>query len=381
MTNITFLHTSDLQWGMTRWFLDADAQARFEAARLDAVHRIGEIARERGADCVVMAGDVFDSNSLSRRTQGRAMEALAGMGVPVFLLPGNHDPLVADSPFYAAADIPGVTILRDHGPVRVREGVELVGAPLKAKYASTDLVARALAGLEPTQGIRVAVGHGQVAGRAAEPDPALIDLKKVESALAAGVIDYLALGDTHSTQQVGASGRVWFSGAPETTDFHDRSPGTSGGEVDSGNVLCVRIEKTMTDNARVEVEKIPVGSWRFEALDAEVNSDADVADFLASLAAYPHKDRTVVKYSLRGTLGLEQMRALEAGIERREPVFAALYERRRLMDLHLVPSPEEIAGADIRGFAAEALEELLAEDEMDAVNLLLRLSARVEERA
>ncbi|KQB83766.1 metallophosphoesterase family protein [Corynebacterium oculi] len=381
MAVTTFIHTSDLQWGMTRWFLDEDAQARFDAARLDAVRRIGEIARERGADFVVMAGDVFDKNSLSRRTQGRALDALASMGVPVLLLPGNHDPLVADSPFYAAADIPGVTILRDHQPVRVGEGVEVVGAPLKAKYASTDLVAQALAGLEPTQEVRVAVGHGQAEGRTGEADPALIDLAKAERALEAGVIDYLALGDTHSTQQVGRSGRVWFSGAPETTDFHDHYQWKSGGEVDSGNVLCVSIEKTSATNARVEVEKIAVGTWLFEALDAEVNTAEEVADFLAALEAYPHKERTVVKYSLRGTLGLADMRTLEAGIERLEPVFAALYERRRLMDLHLAPSPEEIAETDMRGYAAEALQELVANDETDAVNLLLRLSARVEERA
>ncbi|WPF66993.1 MULTISPECIES: DNA repair exonuclease [unclassified Corynebacterium] len=381
MAATTFIHTSDLQWGMTRWFLDADAQARFEAARLDAVRKIGEIARYRGADFVVMAGDIFDKNSLSRRTQGRALDALASMGVPVFLLPGNHDPLVADSPFYAAADIPGVTILRDQQPVIAREGVEVVGAPLKAKYASTDLVAQTLAGLKPTSGVRVAVGHGQVEGRAGEADPALIDLSRVESALAAGVIDYLALGDTHSTQQVGDSGRVWFSGAPEVTDFHDHYQGKNGGEVDSGNVLCVSIEKTSATHARVEVEKIPVGSWLFEALDAEVNTAEEVADFLAALEAYPHKERTAVKYSLRGTLGLANMRALEAGLERLEPVFAALYERRRLMDLHLAPNAEEIAGADIRGFAAAALEELVAADETDAVNLLLRLSARAEERA
>ncbi|MDK8451218.1 exonuclease SbcCD subunit D [Corynebacterium mastitidis] len=375
MTTTTFIHTSDLQWGMTRWFLDEDAQARFEAARWDAVRRIGELARERGADFVVMAGDVFDKNSLSPRTQGRALEILGEVGVPVLLLPGNHDPLVADSPFYAAEDVPGVIVLRDDHPVPVLPGVEVVGAPLRAKYASADLVAHALAGLEPDEGIRIAVGHGQVVGRGGQADPALIDLAGVERALAEGVVDYLALGDTHSTQRVGGTGRVWFSGAPEVTDFHDRYAGKSGGETDSGNVLCVTVTKTRPTDARVEVEKVPVGRWRFEAVDAELNSQEEVEDFLALLRAYPHKDRTVVKYSLRGTLGVAAMRALEAGLARLVPVFAALYERERLMDLHLEPSPEEVAEADLRGFAAAALSELVEAENSDAVNLLLRLSA------
>ena len=36
-----FLHTADWQLGMTRHFLDADAQARFTAARMDVIGRIG----------------------------------------------------------------------------------------------------------------------------------------------------------------------------------------------------------------------------------------------------------------------------------------------------------------------------------------------------
>ncbi|KQB86335.1 metallophosphoesterase family protein [Corynebacterium lowii] len=377
MTSTTFLHTSDFQWGMTRWFLDSDAQANFDAARLEAVRKIGEIARERGADFIVMAGDIFDHNSLSPRTQGRALEVLAGLGIPVLLLPGNHDPLTADSPFYAAEDIEGVHILRDEEPIALREGLEVVGAPLKSKQAHTDLVAQALRGLEPTAGIRIAVGHGQVEGRSGEADPALIDLTKVESALDEGVIDYLALGDTHSTMQVGGSGRVWFSGAPETTDFHDYYLGKDGGEVDSGNVLCVTVEKTRPTDAQVSVEKIPVGRWLFEALDAEVNSLEEVEDFLATLEAYPDKECTVVKYSLRGTLSLEAMRALEVGLERWEPIFAALYERSSKMDLHLAPSAEEIEHTNITGFAAAALRELMEADNTDAVNLLLRLNAGI----
>ncbi|MFC2549220.1 MAG: DNA repair exonuclease, partial [Corynebacterium matruchotii] len=43
-----FLHTSDLQLGMTRWFLQEteDAQALFDAARVEAITRLGEKAIE-----------------------------------------------------------------------------------------------------------------------------------------------------------------------------------------------------------------------------------------------------------------------------------------------------------------------------------------------
>ena len=187
--SVTFLHTSDLQLGMSRWFLEGEAQARFDAARLATLHRLGEVALEHGAAFIVIAGDVFDSNSLSAQTMGRALEALRALPVPVHLLPGNHDPLVADSVF-RLIDVDGVHLLGDSEVVEVAPGVELVGAPLLARTAATDLVRRALEGLEPTDALRIMVGHGQAEARTNEARPDLIDLAYVESRLADGTIDY-----------------------------------------------------------------------------------------------------------------------------------------------------------------------------------------------
>mgnify|MGYP006999177527 CR=1 FL=1 len=43
MTHTTFIHTSDLQLGMTRKFLSPEAQSRFDDARLRAVDKLGEL--------------------------------------------------------------------------------------------------------------------------------------------------------------------------------------------------------------------------------------------------------------------------------------------------------------------------------------------------
>ncbi|WJY67801.1 metallophosphoesterase family protein [Corynebacterium auris] len=374
MTSVTFIHTSDLQLGMTRAFLPPEAQSRFDDARLAAVTRLGEIAAERGAEFIVVAGDVFEHNALEKQTRGRAFEALKALPVPVYLLPGNHDPLVADSMFTRTRALDNVRVLDSFEPVEVRESVEIVAAPLMAKHASEDLVARALRPLGPTDAVRIAVGHGQVEARTAEAGADQIDLANVEAKLADGTIDYLALGDTHSTRSLGTSGRVWFSGAPETTDFHDHAPGVTGNETDSGNALVVTVTK-----GNAAVEKVRTGAWTFDALHWEVSDERDVEAALDELAAYPDKPRTVVKYSLEGTLGLEATRRLEQGIDELEPVFAALYERTRLMDLHLEPAAEELANLPLEGFANSAMEELIelsARDAAarDAVNLLFRLS-------
>lgn len=375
MTAVTFIHTSDFQLGMTRWFLSPSAQSRFDDDREEAVARLGELASETGAEFIVVAGDVFEHNSLNTSTLLRAKEVLKNLPVPVYLLPGNHDPLVADSIFFNSfAD--NVHVIADSEPIEVRPGVHIVGAPYLSKRANYDLVRRALEPLEPLDRAsgavaRIAVGHGQVesrAGEAEESDADTIDLAFVEDCIDCGVIDYLALGDTHSTASLGRTGKVWFSGSPETTAFDDR-------ERDSGNALVVRVE-----GEAVDVEKRSVGRWAFRALDADVNSMDDVERFLAELEEMPGKTRTAVKYSLRGTLGLSAQARLEQGLANLEEVFASLKPRERTMDLHLAPSEDELSELSLSGYAVDALSELLEDLEnptaRDAANLLFRLSAK-----
>src|SRR5690349_7210243 len=97
-----FLHTADWQLGMTRHFLNGEAQPRYSAARRDAVAGLGALATRTGAEFVVVAGDVFEHNQLAPREISQSLEAMRAVGVPVYLLPGNHDPLDASSVYTSA---------------------------------------------------------------------------------------------------------------------------------------------------------------------------------------------------------------------------------------------------------------------------------------
>ncbi|MDR0362373.1 MAG: metallophosphoesterase, partial [Planctomycetota bacterium] len=92
-----FIHTSDWQLGMTRRFLMDGAQELYDQARFDAIRSIGRLAAAEKCDFVVVAGDVFESNRIGKKTLLRAIDAIRSIPVPVFLLPGNHDPLVEAS--------------------------------------------------------------------------------------------------------------------------------------------------------------------------------------------------------------------------------------------------------------------------------------------
>lgn len=374
----SFIHTSDWQLGMRRWFLGEEGQARYGQARIDVIEKMGRLARERGCDFIVAAGDNFDSNMVSDMTFRRAEAVFAGSGVPLVLLPGNHDPASPDSILarLSASESIGntaVIVLDSADPVEVIPGVEVVGAPLKSKAAATDLVAEACSALIPVGSesstclSRVLLAHGQVESRSNEQDVGLIDLHAVEDAVSRRVVDYVAFGDTHSTTQLDSRGRVWFSGSPEPTDFKEVPGG--GGENNSGNVLLITVEvpddptnatgtRSMAEVVNVEVETIPIGTWTFEAITRHVDGTADVESFVEELEAYPDKPHTVIKYALIGAASLADHDYLATSLERLTPQFATLYERERLHDLAVEPTAEDMDAVELRGYARGAFDEL-----------------------
>jgi DNA repair exonuclease SbcCD nuclease subunit len=374
-----FLHTADWQLGMTRHFLAGDAQPRYSAARRDAVAGLGALAAEVGAEFVVVAGDVFEHNQLAPQVIGQSLEAMRAIGIPVYLLPGNHDPLDAASVYTGAlftAERPdNVTVLDRAGVHEVRPGLEIVAAPWRSKAPTTDLVAEVLDGLTPGPATRILVAHGGV--DVLDPDrdkPSLIRLAKLDDALARGAIHYVALGDKHSLTKVGDSGRVWYSGSPEVTNFDDV-------ESDPGHVLVVDV-----DDDGVTVQSRHVGRWRFLTLHRQVDTSRDIADLDVNLDLMTDKERTVVRLALTGSLTVTDRAALDACLDRYARLFAHLRTWDSHTDLAVVPADGEFTDLGIGGFAAAAVDELVATaregdaesaaDAQAALGLLLRLADR-----
>ncbi|MHC4847219.1 MAG: metallophosphoesterase family protein, partial [Planctomycetota bacterium] len=110
---VRFLHTADWQLGMRRHYLGEDALPRFQQARIDAIRSLGRLAQRERCSFLVVAGDVFESNQIDRVTLRRSVEALREIELPVYLLPGNHDPLDAGTIFRREnfTDAPNVHLL------------------------------------------------------------------------------------------------------------------------------------------------------------------------------------------------------------------------------------------------------------------------------
>lgn len=377
-----FVHTADWQLGMTRYFLNGEAQPRYSAARRDVVAGLDSVAADTGAEFVVVAGDVFEHNQLAPRDVSLSLEAMRAIGIPVYLLPGNHDPLDASSVYTSALftqECPdNVTVLARAGMHEVRPGLQLVAAPWTSKAPLTDPVADVLADL-PADGVtRVVVGHGAVDIHVPDKDrPSLIRLAALEEAVSRGAVHYVALGDKHSRMQVGSTGRIWYSGSPEVTNYDDIEP-------DPGHVLVVEVDED--DPAHpVRVEPHKVGRWRFVTLRRSVDSNRDVADLDINLDCLPDKERTVVRIALNGSLTVTDKAALDACLDKYLRRFAALTVWDKQSDIAVVPADGEFDDLGIGGFAAAAVDELVttaradgaaADDARAALALLLRLADR-----
>lgn len=347
---VRFLHTSDWQLGMTRHFFGDGVQARFSQARFDAIVRLSELAREHAAEFVVVAGDVFETNQVDRRTVSNALNGLAQMPCPVFLLPGNHDPLDAGSiyrqPTFERRCPSHVRVLDSSAPVTLRAGVEIVGAPWRSKRPLEDLLQRALLELQPASGgTRIVVAHGAVDALSPDRDnPALIELAAAERALAAGVAHYIALGDRHSRTAVGDSGRIHYSGAPEPTDFDELEPGLA---------LLVDVNPE-----RAQTTALRVGRWRFARESYRLDGEADVAHLRARLEAELDAARMALKLDLVGALNVRQLAALEELLDTQRDLFAALLAQTSRTELIVTPEDSDFGELNLSGFGARTLARL-----------------------
>ena len=379
---VRFIHTADLQLGMTRRFLDEDAQARYAQARIDALVSIGELAAREDARFVVVAGDVFETNRVRPRTVGRALEAMAAIPVPVLLLPGNHDPLdaasVYRSPTFSRSRPANVVVIEDSEPIAPlgTEGIEVVGAPWLSKRPLEDIAGTAIGSLiardgllPPDDVVRVLIAHGPIDFRGEAHELFTLRQHVLEDAVRSHRVSYIALGDRHSTTAVGDTGRIWYAGSPEPT-AHD--------ETDAGNVLLVDL-----DRDRCDVQRRPVGTWRFVPLTLELTTGSDPGTLETRLDAIPDKDRTVVRLTLQGVVSLTDHARLARIIDDAREVFGSVEAWEATSSLHVRPDDDDFADLGLSGFASAAVERLRttasgtgdeADTARDALSLLVRLA-------
>ena len=338
-----FLHTADWQIGRAYQRFAADDAAQLAEARIDTVARIAAMAEEHRVDAVLVAGDVFDAQTVSDKTVRRLFNALARFPGAWIMIPGNHDAALAASVWTRARRlgcVPGnVHTLEAPECRRFDElGFAVLAAPLTQRHVHADLTGWFDDAATPPGLLRIGLAHGCVEGIL----PGTVDSANPIAADRAhrARLDYLALGDWHGTRRIDA--RTWYSGTPEPDRFRGNEP---------GNVLLVDIAGP---GAEPLVRILPVAAYRWHELQAEVAVSSDVDALEARLGALAARD--VVAVRLTGRVDLE-------GRERIARLVGEAQGRVRALDadlggLGLRPTDADLARLGADGYLGEVLAEL-----------------------
>ena len=309
--------------------------------RLAAARRVIDVAIARGVEFVVLAGDTFEDNHVDRTLVQRVADVLGRARCPVYVLPGNHDPLCAGSVWHGAAwaSHANVRVLRDDAPVAV-DGGTLWPCPLTEKLGRGDPTQRLAASPRTADhGIRVAIAHGTVEG--IDPDENYFPIPA--DAAERGAVDYLALGHWHSFFRVGP--RTAYSGSHEPTKF---------GERDSGNAIVVEID---APGAAPRLTSVRTGRLAWQRWDESCTDANALARLIERVERLADADATLLELTLTGVLGADDGPRLA----RLRELLAARTFHHRIDDRALRPSPdaawiERLPAGAVRA-AAERLRE------------------------
>lgn len=257
---LRLLHTAD--WHLGRRFpsfLDRELERKLTRARVDVLERVFGLAERHAVHAVLCAGDLFDDPLPMAEWWEPVVEQLSKRNWnerPVFLLPGNHDPLLPDSIWAPGSKFRG----RLPSWVRVVDEVlyeqelapnaVLYAVPCKSKAGQADptqLIPKRAPGDER---IRIGMVHGSTF----DAENCQTNFPIARNAALQRGLDYLAIGDTHGFRFVPADRReppTVYPGAPEPTAFDEK---------DAGNVALVAINR----RRRVTVQPERVAAWTWE---------------------------------------------------------------------------------------------------------------------
>jgi DNA repair exonuclease SbcCD nuclease subunit len=342
-----FVHTADWQIGKPFVRFGDKAEA-LRGARLDAVESLGRLAVAENAGHVLVAGDVFDSDTPTNVTLRAPLERMRGFaGVTWHLLPGNHDAHRPGGVWerLAALGPPANVLLHlTAEPVALAQDAVLLPAPLTSRAETRDLTARMDDTPTPAGTIRIGLAHGAVT-RFGTPEAGGEAVNQIDPGRAekAG-LDYLALGDWHRTREIGT--RTWYAGTPEP-DRHDSQT--------VGSALLVTVAEA---GAPPLVEPRAVGTYRW-ASDAIELADADTlaAREASFRAAHDPMSKLVLKLKISGALSIAARRTLDNWLERLQ---AAVFHLDAALALAVRPDAADLESIDFDGVLRRVAESLKA---------------------
>ena len=366
---LRLLHLADVHLGARHADL-GDAAAAQRERQFAAFRAAIDLAIAEKVDIVLIAGDLFDSNTQPRRSVERVaaeLKRLAAARIRTVIIPGTHD-CYERSSIYRTYDLPA---LAGAGPDDDAVTVLTPDRP-SIHLASCDIVihgpvfASKRAPHSPLRDLRVASGEGatwhvgMVHGSIAIPDRTDRDEVVItKEEIAATGLDYLALGHWHSAQQGRAGSTTYaYAGAPEPVAVNQDG---------AGKVLLVELVEAGdgSGDRHVRIEERRVGRTRFEKIELDAAALGSQPELVAALRARADPD-LVLHVRITGVRPDE----LDIDATEVETQLRDAFLRLRVRDVSLpaltqgaLPSPDTIAGAFIRDVEGRIAELEAADPE------------------
>lgn len=259
------VHAADLHLDSAFGGLSIEKARERRRESRELTDRLADLVRAEDAEIVLLAGDLFDGERVYPETLERLKGALAAMGCPVFIAPGNHDPYTSRSPYAAPGWPENVHIFRS-------EAMEAVLLPdldcvvHGAAFTSPERTGAPLAGFSAGGDGRshLLCLHGDVGSPASPYGPIS------REQLAASGVQYAALGHVHQCSGVQRDGETFWAypGCPEGRGFD---------ELGDKGVLSGTVEE-----GRAELRFVPLCRRRYHILEADV-TDASPGEALEAV--------------------------------------------------------------------------------------------------
>jgi exonuclease SbcD len=298
--SLTIFLTADLHLGMKFAHLP-DVQEELAEARFQCLVRLVSLANKRKAELLVVAGDLFDRVSVTKRDIERAASFLGDFqGALCAVLPGNHDYLSPDDELWRRFQdaAPSVLLLSEPRPYPLSKyGLDacLYPGPCPSKHSRSNAVGWIKAAEKSGDGKRIGVAHGSLEGVSADFKADYFPMKERE--LWEKGLDLWLLGHTHVRypQKPEKTDKIFCAGTPEPDGF------------DCGHEGFAWI-LTLGERGVSSAEAVSTGAFRFIREEVEICSEEALSQLEKRHAGGANR---ILKVSLRGRLAPEAFPGLE----------------------------------------------------------------------
>ncbi len=251
--SVKIVHAADFHLDSAFGALSAEQARQRRRESRELLARLAQLVNEQKADIVLLAGDLFDGETVYRETLEALSGALGAMRAQVFIAPGNHDPYSAKSP-YALPIWPENVHIFKSSTVEHVELPELSCAVYGAAFTSPVQGESFLAGFRAPEDdfIHLMVLHGDCSAAESRYDPI------TREQIAESGLDYLALGHTHQFSGFRHEGQTIYaySGCPEGRGFD---------ELGEKGILAGTVERS-----KAELSFVPFARRKYEILNVDV---------------------------------------------------------------------------------------------------------------